>query len=185
MGYEFFVLNSLDKDYNSLNDEYEKLQEKISVKDNQINDKIVENNYDNFIKQMKNRIENVYNNGGSIEEYIEDVYTEYGENVGNIVVKLNKTEELIVDYKKYPDESGKIADNVLFFRIINGASGSQYLYYVTESGKVYQTDALAYFPKKAIVEYDYKNVVDILPVSGIDNSKKHAIFVDIDESVYR
>lgn len=177
LGFGAYKYIGLDKDYNDLSKKYESAKVEVNSKTNEVD----QSSYDVFVKKMKERRESVYNNGKSIEEYIGDVYTENGENVGGVTVKLDKDGTLSITYKKHASESGKIAENVLFFKILN-EDDFQYLYYVTEDGKVYSTIALAYFPKAVPDKYDYKNIVDILPTK--DSSKGH-IFVDIDGNLYR
>ena len=168
----------LDKDYNDLTKKYESTKEVVS-KTNE--EEQGQNSYDAFVKKMKERRESVYNNGKSIEEYIGDVYTEDGENVGGVTVKLDKDGVLSITYENHPKESRKLAENVLFFRILNEDS-FQYVYYVTEEGKVFSTIVLAYFPSAMPDEYNYKNIVDILPTKDSD---KGYIFVDIDGNLYK
>ena len=177
LGFGAYKYMGLDKDYNDLSKKYESAKAEVNSKTNEVD----QSNYDVFVKKMKERRESVYNKGKSIEEYIGDVYTENGENVGGVTVKLDKDGVLSITYKKHASESGKIAENVLFFKNLNEGD-LQYLYYVTEDGKVYSTIALAYFPTAMPDEYDYKNIVDILPTK--DSSKGH-IFVDIDGNLYR
>lgn len=184
LGFGAYKYMELDKERADLNKKYENVQKEINSKTKEINQIENQNSYDAFIKKMKERRENVYNEGGSIEEHIEEIYTEYGDNVGNVTIKLAKDGLLSVTYKNFVGESGKIAENVLFFKVLNGDAGFQYLYYVTEDGKIYKTQILAYFPKGKPNEYSYKNIVDILPTKGIDNSDKHHTFVDIDGNLY-
>lgn len=179
LGFGAYKYMGLDKDYNDLSKKYESAKVEVNSKTNEVDQS--QNSYDAFVKKMKERRESVYNNGKSIEEYIGDVYTENGENVGGVTSKLDKDGTLSITYKNHASESGKIAENVLFFKILN-EDDFQYLYYVTEDGKVYSTIALAYFPKAMPDKYDYKNIVDILPTK--DSSKGH-IFVDIDGNLYR
>ena len=169
LGFGAYKYMGLDKDYNDLSKKYESAKAEVNSKTNEVD----QSSYDVFVKKMKERRESVYNKGKSIEEYIGDVYTENGENVGGVAIKLDKDGTLSITYKNYASESRKIAENVLFFKILN-EDDFQYLYYVTEDGKVYSTIALAYFPKAMPDKYDYKNIVVLITCKGYN---KQTIFI--------
>lgn len=194
LGYGYCMYNDLNKEYdsmnnkcNELNKKYEEANKTIANQEEAINNTTSENDYDLFVKQMKESREKLANSKNiSFYEPGDNGYIT--ENGSFLKYGIDLTENGVLSVKKDgSNQKIEVAKDVLFYRLVYiGNGGYKSLCYVTEDGIAYTANvesALVDNTKiKLVKQKETKEIVNIISGSSMDGAQP--FFVDINGKIY-